>query len=597
MSTAAPAKPQSMFAVFRKRNFTLLWLGQLVSEFGNGLTSVTASILVYRETGSAASVGLMLMATALPSLFFGLIAGVFVDRYDRKRILIASDLLRGLLIFLIPVLLPYGIIWLYVLVMLSSAITQFFSPAQASIIPEVATDEELAAANSLLVATTTGALGLGFAAAGLISSAFSPEIAFYVDALTFVLSACTFTLLRIRPLEVTEDTSVAVVVENLKGGLRFLWNSPAVRSVWLVFIPVYVVFGLHNSLILPFSDRALGANEFQYGLMEGIAMVGFVAGALLMARLADRLREGQWIVLSLAGMGLLTVVYSQLRSVNTAIALGVLMAFLNVPSFVGRQLIIQRYTTREVRGRVNSAFFFTRDAFFMVGMGLAGLADVIDIRVLMAIEGALTMGLGLLAQFLPGLGQPVAQWRRALGLLRGISEAPGLSVGRSATMADLERYATSVPALAALGQSEQQRLIPQMTYAEAASGTLVVREGDVSDAAYFILEGHAVAGRSRDGRKEVLALLCKGDFFGEIAALTGVPRTADVIADEQSILLRVPAATLKEMAKKPELNSIFSAKIAERLARTNLTDRPRASGFDHDALRDLRTLQPAEATT
>ncbi len=595
MSTAAAAKQQSMFAVFRKRNFTLLWLGQLVSEFGNGLTSITASILVYRETGSAASVGLMLMATALPSLLFGLIAGVFVDRFDRKRILIVSDLLRGLLIFLIPVLLPYGIIWLYVLVMLSSAVTQFFSPAQASLIPDVATDEELAAANSLLVATTTGALGLGFAAAGLISSAFSPEVAFYLDALTFLLSAGMFTMFKIRPLEVTEDTSVAIVVENLKEGLHFLWDSPAVRSVWLVFIPVYAVFGLHNSLLLPFSDRALGATEFQYGLIEGVAMVGFVAGALLMARLADRLREGQWIVLSLAGMGLLTVIYSQLQSINVAIALGVLMAFLNVPSFVGRQLIIQRYTTREVRGRVNSAFFFTRDAFFMVGMGLAGLADLIDIRVLMAIEGILTVGLGLLAQFLPGLGQPVAQWRRALDLLRGKSEAPGLSVGRSATMADLERYATSVPALAALSQVEQQQLVPQMTYAEAAPGAVVVREGDVSDAAYFILEGHAVAGRTRNGRVEVLSLLSKGDFFGEIAALTGVPRTADVMADEQSVLLRVPAATLKEMAKKPELNSVFSAKIAERLARTNITDIPRAAGFDQEALRDLRTLQPAEA--
>ena len=246
MSTAAAAKQQSMFAVFRKRNFTLLWLGQLVSEFGNGLTSITASILVYRETGSAASVGLMLMATALPSLLFGLIAGVFVDRFDRKRILIVSDLLRGLLIFLIPVLLPYGIIWLYVLVMLSSAVTQFFSPAQASLIPDVATDEELAAANSLLVATTTGALGLGFAAAGLISSAFSPEVAFYLDALTFLLSAGMFTMFKIRPLEVTEDTSVAIVVENLKEGLHFLWDSPAVRSVSLVFITVYAVFGLHN---------------------------------------------------------------------------------------------------------------------------------------------------------------------------------------------------------------------------------------------------------------------------------------------------------------------------------------------------------------
>ena len=127
------------------------------------------------------------------------------------------------------------------------------------------------------------------------------------------------------------------------------------------------------------------------------------------------------------------------------------------------------------------------------------------------------------------------------------------------------------------------------------SGTLVVREGDASDAAYFILEGHAVVGKCRVDYEEVVGLLNKGDFFGEIAALTGVPRTANVLVDEPSILLRVPAHTLQEMARKPELNSIFSAKIAERLARTNITDVPRSVGYDQEALRDLRTPALAEA--
>src|SRR6266545_7506825 len=106
MTMALPARlsPPSAFVVFRRRNFTLLWVAQLISVDGSALTALAASILVYRLTGSALSVGLMLMATALPSLLVGLVAGVFVDRYDRKRIMIAADLIRAALIGAIPLL-------------------------------------------------------------------------------------------------------------------------------------------------------------------------------------------------------------------------------------------------------------------------------------------------------------------------------------------------------------------------------------------------------------------------------------------------------------------------------------------------------------
>src|SRR5512136_2573122 len=108
-SVMATASAPSPFAIFRNRNFTLMWTGQLVSTIGSALTSLAASILVYRLTGSALSVGLMLMATAAPSLVVGLVAGVFVDRYDRKRIMIAADLIRAVLVFLIPFLLPFNV--------------------------------------------------------------------------------------------------------------------------------------------------------------------------------------------------------------------------------------------------------------------------------------------------------------------------------------------------------------------------------------------------------------------------------------------------------------------------------------------------------
>src|SRR5512136_434216 len=165
--TAALAKPASPFAVFRHRTFSLMWTGQLVSTIGSALTSLAAPIMVYRATGgSALSVGLMLMATAAPSLLVGLVAGVFVDRFDRRRIMIAADLVRAVLVFLIPFLASANIVWLYVVVMLSSAVGQFFDPAYESVLPEAAPDEELASANSLMAISSFGATAVGFAAAG-----------------------------------------------------------------------------------------------------------------------------------------------------------------------------------------------------------------------------------------------------------------------------------------------------------------------------------------------------------------------------------------------------------------------------------------------
>src|SRR5579859_2604863 len=140
MATLVSSYQPSAFAVFRKRNFSLLWTAQFVSTIGSALTSLAAGILVYRLTGSATSVGLMLMATALPTILVGLIAGVFVDRYDRKKIMVGADLIRAALVFAIPFIIPFSIVWLYVIVALSSTVSQFFDPAHESVLPEVASD-------------------------------------------------------------------------------------------------------------------------------------------------------------------------------------------------------------------------------------------------------------------------------------------------------------------------------------------------------------------------------------------------------------------------------------------------------------------------
>ena len=302
MTPSRNASP-STFSIFRNRNFSLLWTGQLVSTMGSALTSLAASIYIYRLTGSALSVGLMLMATAAPSLVVGLFAGVFVDRYDRKKIMITADILRAGLILLIPILVPLNVAWLYVMVMLTAAIGQFYDPAHESVLPEVASDEELAAANSMMAISSFGSTAVGFAAAGLIASAASIDWAFYLDAVSFLFSAVCVFLIHIKPIQAEEDTSVKLVVKNLRAGIHQLFRTPILKSLFLVQIIVLISFGLSNALLLPFAVKALSANEFQYGLQEGITSIGFVIGSLLMAKVFDRLQAGAWMAISYLGMG------------------------------------------------------------------------------------------------------------------------------------------------------------------------------------------------------------------------------------------------------------------------------------------------------
>ena len=132
----------------------------------------------------------------------------------------------------------------------------------------------------------------------------------------------------------------------------------------------------------------LGATEFEYGLQEGLTSVGFVLGSFFMARFASRLVEPMWIVIGLAGMGLAGVGYAVSTNIPIAIALVMVTGFFNAPSSVARQTLLQRHTPRDMRGRVFSAFFVMRDLIFLIGMAGAGLADIIDMRALIAFASA-----------------------------------------------------------------------------------------------------------------------------------------------------------------------------------------------------------------
>ena len=593
MTTAlAPSTPASLspFAVFRNANFARMWTGELVSTMGSALTSLAASILVFRLTNSAMSVGLMLMATAAPSLLVGLFAGVLVDRFNRKYIMIAADLLRAVLVFLIPFLVPHNIVWLYVIVLVCSAIGQFFDPAHESVLPEVASEPELASANSLMAISSFGATAVGFAASGLIAGSTDIRWAFFLDAASFVVSAGCIFLIRIKPLAAEGETSVAVVIKNLKAGLNQLFDTPILRSLFSAQIPTLVAFGLSSALLLPFAVRALKATTFEYGLQEGLTSVGFVVASLLMAGLFDRMREGAWIASSYFGMALTAIAYSFTRSIPLAIMIVTFEGFFNAPSCIGRRLVIQRNTPREMRGRVNSVFFVSRDVLFLVGMAAAGLADFMDIRLLYFIGGLLVLGGAVMVLVMPGLRQGRAEWRKALSLLKAAPGISALSVGRLAVPADLDTLAGLLPSLGTLSAKERNDFIRDAHVVEAAAGATILRHGETGDQAYFILSGKAVAGFApQPGNYRSLSSMIGGDYFGEIAALTGAARTADVVAEENTTLLQVPAQAMRGLMGNPALSALFLAKMTERLGRTSLNELPRFAGVNQQDALELRT--------
>jgi MFS family permease len=581
---------RSTFSVFRNRSFSLLWVGQLISGMGSALTTLAASILVFRTTGTSLSVGLMLMATAGPTILIGLVAGVLVDRYDRKRTLVLADLLRALLIVLIPILMPFGITWLYVMVALSSAITQFFDSAHASVLPEVGSEEDLSAANSLMAISSIGSTTVGFAAAGILASGPDINWAFYLDALSFLISAALIMAIRLPKMANVEDTSVGAIGRNLKAGFRTVRDVTALRSLFIIVVPIFLIFGLQDSLVLPFALKALHGTEFQFGLQQAAEAIGIALGGLLMVRLADRIREGQWLVLSYILIAFVIIAYSFSRTMPLAIFLIGLEGFVNAPSFIGRQVLIQRSTPREMRGRVNSTFFVVRDVMFVFGMSMAGLADIMDVRLLFLVSSFAMLAAGSAVLVMPGLSQPLAEWKRLLSLLRGAEAAPRLGSGRVATVRDIDCFIEHMPELAAMTAHERKHLADQTLVADAPGGKIVVHVGELSNAAYFILKGSVGVGLLKDDDYVILNYLRQGDFFGEVAALTGRQRTANVIAEEDSQFLILPSPVLKQLtAQYAGLRHIFLSAMTERL---NSLDLPIGTLLDQGLLRELRTNTP-----
>jgi MFS family permease len=290
------------------------------------------------------------------------------------------------------------------------------------------------------------------------------------------------------------------------------------------------------------------------------------------------------------------VLYGLSPTIGIAIIWVMLSGFFNSPSAVARQTLLQRHTPRELRGRVFSALFVMRDVIFLVGMAGAGLADIIDVRVMIILASLILCVVGVVALFVPGIGRPAAEWRRGLTALRAaragdVAHAP--VAARPATVGDFEVLVGRVATFARLNSAQRAAFLADATVRDVPAGARVIAQGDEATSAYFILEGEAAAGiPDAEGGYRGLSTMSAGDVFGEIGALTGSTRTADVVVTQPSTLMEVPADSLRAAMEVPEVNSLMLSTLTERLNRSNQPDLPRLASMDQAALRDLRTKAP-----
>jgi len=214
------------------------------------------------------------------------------------------------------------------------------------------------------------------------------------------------------------------------------------------------------------------------------------------------------------------------------------------------------------------------------------------VRMLLGFVALVTLAVGIASLFAPGVGRPAAEWRRGLSALRA-GPATGEVVVRPAVTADFDRLVGRLATFSLLNATQRAAFVKDAVIREVPEGTRLVATGDKANAAYFILRGEAAAGvPDAEGGYRGLSTMGEGDFFGEIAALTGSPRTADVVASRPSTLMEVPADALRSVMDVPEVNKLLLSTLTERLLRTNQPDLPRLASMDQAALRDLRTKVP-----
>ena len=399
--------------VFRNRSFVALWLGQMISFIGDYFNWIAVPIMVERLTGSALMVGLAVISNALPTLLLGPVAGVFVDRWDRKWTMIISDLLRGLLVLLCLLVQTAEQVWIYYVAgFLMSCVSRFFYPSQSAVLPLIVPDEDdLLAANGLMQIIQTTGLLAGGAIAGFAIGLWGSQFAFIADSVTFGLSAVvvmTMSVPRTTQGQQATGGKIAAVWAEMREGVVYLFGNRTMVGVLLCLGVTQFGIGALQVIWIPFLQRTFGVGAEGVGIVDSVQGGGMIVGGLILGYLSARMSQ-----IAMVGWGL-AIVGVALFGMGSAPEFGyvVVYSFVLGVALMPIQSVLTTMMQLAVpdlkRGRVSSALNALTTVAGMLSMAAASiLGDQIGLRTIFIACGVVIAGGGLLGFFV--LKEPQAQ--------------------------------------------------------------------------------------------------------------------------------------------------------------------------------------------
>ncbi|MBZ5536332.1 MAG: MFS transporter [Acidobacteriia bacterium] len=365
------AGPVTFRQVLKNKQFFALWLAQYISNFGDWLAVLALfSLVAFRMHGTPYQVGGIFLAYGIPWAFLGPVAGVFVDRWNLKWTMISSDLIRACLAVMLVFV--HDLPLLYLLFFGLSAVSCFFMPAQTSAIPVLVGKDELLVANAANTQSIHFNKIISPAIAGFLVAWAGEKACFYLDALSFVISAALLSTLLLNRVPKESASGVRALLEQMREGFHFIWTHPSVRFVTGAMAVTLLAAGAFDALIVVYVRDILHSQSQVFGALVALVGLGTIVGALLIGRFAQKWSRAMMVSLGIIGCGigifLLAVAATAPIALASSLALGLAVSAVMIPS----QTLVQEETPQEMLGRVSSAGISLMTVFQIVGVSISG---------------------------------------------------------------------------------------------------------------------------------------------------------------------------------------------------------------------------------
>ncbi len=379
---ATPIRSSGFLALMRNRDYAILWTSQGISLLGDRFHWVAISLWVYALTGSALSVSYAVISLMVGPAAVGLFAGVLVDRWNRKWTMILADIVRGVLVALIPWLMSHDIRLVYLDLFLVSCATAFFRPAMLATLPQTVAKSDLLPANSFFTTVDTATEVVGPVLAGLLVQAAGYRSAMYVDAASYAGSAMIIVFMTV-PQRITWEVGKRAtrIIADIKEGFRYIRIDRIQFGLFNFILLGWWVSGL-NSLQTPLAKGVLGLTDRQFGWFNGVWGVGLVVASLLLGWYGSRFPKGQLIAAGFIGWAVATGVTGVSANAGMLYAAVFWVGVANIVLFISLAATIMEVTPQGMLGRVLTTRQVALAAVRVLSMLVFGeLADLVGVRI------------------------------------------------------------------------------------------------------------------------------------------------------------------------------------------------------------------------